>query len=74
MSRRRESQGVARSCNYCDLKQWFPYDRKGSQRIQTNFTFIKFQTKIVITGMRLSPETIELLSQGVAKVVNSGFH
>ena len=71
---RRESQGVARSCNYCDLKKWFPYDRKGSQRILTNFTFIKFQTKIVITEMRLSPETIELLSQGVAKVVNSGFH
>ena len=71
---RRESQRVARSCNYCDLKIKFPYDRKGSQRIATNFTFIKFQTKIVITEMRLSPETMELLSQGVAKVVNSGFH
>ena len=71
---RRESQGVARSCNYCDLKKWFPYDRKGSQRIPTTFTFLKFQTKIVFKEMRLSPETIELLSQGVAKVVNSGFH
>ena len=70
----RESQGVARSCNYCDLKKWFPYDRKGSQRIATNFFFIKFQIKIVIMEMRLSPKTIELLSQGVAKVVNSGFH
>ena len=71
---RRESQGVIRSCNYCDWKKWFPYDRKGSQRIPTNFTFIKFQTKIVIMEMRLFPKTIELLSQGVAKVVNSGFH
>ena len=59
------------SQHYCDLKKLFPFDRKGSQRIPNSFTFIKFQTKILT---RLFPKTIELLSQGAAKVVNSGFH
>ena len=54
----RESQGVARSCNYCDLKKCFHM-----------ITFIEFQTKTLITEMRLSRAIIKLLSQGAAKLV-----
>ena len=65
---RRESQGVARSCNYCDLKKWFPYDRNGSQRIPTNFTFIKFQTKIFYLC-----DCLRQRSQGVARSRKQSF-
>ena len=68
---RSESQGVA---IIVICKSDFHMIAKDRKESQLTLLSSNFKPKILIKKMRLSPETVESLSQGVAKVVNSGFY